>query len=45
MRYTGPAKPIRTYNIHPVDNRFTRTLFLLAIIGVLLLDIFLWRPN
>ena len=43
--YTGPAKPIRLYSIHPIDNRFSRAVFLLALIGVLLLDLFLWRPN
>lgn len=43
-RYTGPAKRIRTHYIHPIDNRFTRGVFLLALMGVLLLDLFLWRP-
>ena len=43
-KYTGPAKPMPTYHIHPIDNRFTRGLFLLALIGVLLLDLFYWRP-
>lgn len=43
-RYTGPAKPIRTYHVHPVDHRATRAIFLLALIGVLLLDLFYWRP-
>ena len=44
-RYTGPAKPIPTCRIHPVDNRFTRAVFLLCLISILLLDLFLWRPN
>lgn len=43
--YTGPAKPIKTHTIHPVDNRVTRAIFLLALIGVLLMDLFYWRPN
>lgn len=43
--YTGPAKPIKTHTVHPVDNRVTRAIFLLALIGVLLLDLFVWRPN
>ena len=43
--YTGPAKPIKTHRIHPVDNRVTRAIFLLALIAVLLLDLFVWRPN
>ena len=29
---------------HPIDNRFTRAVFLAALIAVLLLDIFYWRP-
>ena len=44
-KYKGPAKPIPTYHIHPIDNRFTRALFLLALIGVLLFDLLVWRPN
>ena len=47
-KYTGPAKRVRlhrTHIIHPIDNRVSRALFLLALIGVLLLDLFLWRPN
>jgi len=43
--YTGPAKPIPTHRVHPVDNRVTRAIFLLALIAVLLLDLFVWRPN
>jgi hypothetical protein len=45
MRYTGPAKPIKTHRIHLVDNRVTRAIFLLALITILLLDLFVWRPN
>lgn len=44
MKYTGPAKPIPTHTIHPVNNRVTRALFLLALIAVLTLDLFYWRP-
>ena len=44
LPYTGPAKPIRLYSIHPIDNRVSRGLFLIALIGVLLLDLFYWRP-
>lgn len=43
--YTGPAKPINTHRIHPVDNRVTRAIFLLALIGVLLMDLFYWRAG
>ena len=45
MRYTGPAKPIPTQSIHPIDNRVSRGLFLLFLIGVLLMDLLVWRPN
>ena len=47
-KYTGPAKRMRlhrTYTIHPIDNRVSRALFLLALIAVLVLDLFVWRPN
>lgn len=44
MRYTGPARPIKTHRIHPVDHTLTRVVFLLCIITVLLLDLFVWRP-
>ena len=43
-KYTGPAKPLPTYHIHPIDNRLTRAIFLMALIVVLLLDLFVWRP-
>jgi hypothetical protein len=43
-KYTGPAKPIPTVHIHPVDNRVGKALFLLALIAVLTLDLFVWRP-
>lgn len=43
MRYTGPAKPIPT--IHPVSRRVGKALFLLAIIAVVCLDLFYWRPG
>ena len=43
-RYTGPARPIPTHRIHPVDNRVTKGLSLLALIAVLMLDLFVWRP-
>lgn len=43
-KYTGPARPIPTYHIHPVESRTSKALFLLALIAVLLLDLFLWRP-
>lgn len=42
--YTGPAKPIKTHCVHPVDNRVTRALFLISLIAVLMLDLFYWRP-
>ena len=45
MRYTGPARPIKTHTVHPVDNRFSRAIFLLALMGILLMDLFVWRPN
>jgi hypothetical protein len=44
MKYTGPAKPIPTHTIHPVDNRLTKALFLLSLTGILLMDLFVWRP-
>lgn len=44
-RYTGPARPIRTHYIHPVDNRVGRFIFLSALIIVLCLDLFYWRPG
>lgn len=43
--YTGPAKRIPTHTVHPVDNRVTRAIFLLVLIGILLMDLFVWRPN
>ena len=43
--YKGPAKPIRTHHVHPVDNRVSRAIFLLALMGILLMDLFVWRPN
>lgn len=43
--YTGPAKPIKTHTIHPVDNRVTKGLFLVFLITILLMDLFYWRPN
>lgn len=43
-KYTGPAKPIRTYHVHPIDNRLSRGLFLAFLIGTLLMDLFVWRP-
>ena len=43
--YTGPAKPIPTYRIHPVEGRTSKALFLIFLISILLLDLFLWRPN
>lgn len=47
MKYTGPPKPLRTsaYNIHPVGKRVGKALFLIAIIAVLLMDLFYWRPG
>ena len=44
MKYTGPAKPIPTASVHPIDNRFTKALFLLSLMGILLMDLFVWRP-
>lgn len=44
-KYKGPAKPIPTYHIHPIDNRVSRGLFLIFLISILLLDLLLWRPN
>ena len=37
-----PAIP--THTIHPINNRVTKGLALLALIAVLLLDLFVWRP-
>ena len=44
-KYKGPAKPIPTYHIHPIDNRFTRALFLLFLIAILAYDLFVGRPG
>lgn len=44
MKYKGPAKPIPTYHIHPVESRTSKALFLIFLISILLLDLFLWRP-
>lgn len=44
MRYRGPAKPIPTERIHPVDHRVTRGVVLVFLIVVLLMDLFVWRP-
>ena len=44
-RYTGPAKPIPTHRIHPIDNRISKALFLIFLISILLMDLFVWRPN
>lgn len=43
--YTGPAKPIKLYSIHPIDNRISKALFLIFLIAILLMDLFVWRPN
>ena len=43
--YTGPAKPIPTHSIHPVDNRISKAIFLASLIAILLMDLFVWRPN
>ena len=45
MRYTGPAKPIKTHRIHPVDSRVARALFLIFLIATLAYDLFIGRPN
>lgn len=45
MRYTGPARPIKTHTVHPVDNRVGKAVFLLALISILLMDLLVWRPN
>ena len=45
MRYRGPARPIPTERVHPVDNRVTKGIVLLVLIGILLMDLFVWRPN
>lgn len=45
MKYTGPPKPIPTERIHPVDNRWSRAIFLSALIAVLLADLLIWRPG
>ena len=44
IKYTGPAKPISLEFKHPLDNRATRIVVLVFCIGVLLLDLFYWRP-
>lgn len=45
MRYTGPAKPIKTHTIHPVESRPSKALFLLFLIAVLAYDLFIGRPG
>lgn len=45
MKYTGPAKPIPTEYIHPIENRWSKGLFLAFLIGVLLMDLLVWRPG
>jgi hypothetical protein len=45
LPYTGPAKPIPTHRIHPVDNRVSKGLFLVFLISILLMDLLVWRPN
>lgn len=44
-KYTGPAKPIPTHYVHPVDNRVGKALFLLCLIAVLAYDLFIGRPG
>jgi uncharacterized membrane protein len=45
MRYTGPAKPIPTQSIHPIDNRFSKGLFLIFLIATLAYDLLIGRPG
>lgn len=41
--YKGPAKPLRTTYFNPMGLLW-RVLLLCFLIGVLLLDLFYWRP-
>ena len=45
MRYTGPARPIKTHTVHPVDNRVSKGIFLVWLIAVLAYDLFIGRPG
>lgn len=45
MRYTGPAKPIPTHHVHPVESRTSKALFLLFLIAVLAYDLLIGRPG
>ena len=43
--YTGPAKPIKTHTIHPVDNRLSKAIFLASLIAILAYDLLIGRPG
>ncbi len=42
MKYTGPAKPVRTYR-EPITHKLERVVVLCCLI-VLALDLLYWRP-
>ena len=43
-KYEGPAKPIPTEYFNPMELLW-RIVLLVFLIGVLLLDLFYWRPG